>query len=150
MPRFSTYLAQFFMAAKDIIHEPVKNALIKDGWVITDDPLTIRYRNLALSADLAAERPIAAERAGQKIVVEIKSFVGRSPVRDFEEALGQYHLYKALLEATEPERELYLAISERTYERLFSREAIQFVIERFAIKWFAVDVDRQEVVRWIR
>jgi hypothetical protein len=29
-------------------------------------------------ADLAAEKPIAAERQGQKIVVEIKSFIGRS------------------------------------------------------------------------
>ncbi|MDM8529436.1 element excision factor XisH family protein [Anaerolineales bacterium HSG24] len=27
--------------AKDIIHEPVKNALIKDGWTITADPFTI-------------------------------------------------------------------------------------------------------------
>ena len=28
--------------AKDIFHQQVKNALIKDGWKITHDPLTIR------------------------------------------------------------------------------------------------------------
>lgn len=28
--------------AKDAIHEPVKNALIKDGWTITADPYTLK------------------------------------------------------------------------------------------------------------
>ena len=42
--------------------------------------------------DLAAERPIAAEKAGSKIIVEIKSFVGYSVMQDFEKALGQYLL----------------------------------------------------------
>jgi hypothetical protein len=28
--------------AKDVFHQQVKNALIKDGWIITNDPLTIR------------------------------------------------------------------------------------------------------------
>ncbi len=28
--------------AKDIYHEHVKAALIKDGWTITDDPLVLR------------------------------------------------------------------------------------------------------------
>jgi hypothetical protein len=28
--------------AKDIFHQQVKNALIKDGWKITHDPFTLR------------------------------------------------------------------------------------------------------------
>jgi hypothetical protein len=36
---------------------------------------TIRYKDVDLFADLAAEKPIAAERQGKKIVVEVKSFV---------------------------------------------------------------------------
>jgi len=31
------------MAARDKIHELVKQALIKDGWTITDDPFTIEF-----------------------------------------------------------------------------------------------------------
>jgi len=31
------------MPAKDIFHNHVKNALIKDGWFITHDPLTLKY-----------------------------------------------------------------------------------------------------------
>ncbi len=29
------------MSAKDFYHDTVKNALIKDGWNITDDPLIL-------------------------------------------------------------------------------------------------------------
>lgn len=66
------------MPAKDIYHNAVKSALVKDGWIITADPYRILYEDAELYADLAAERPIAAERDAQRIVVEIKSFVGRS------------------------------------------------------------------------
>ena len=64
--------------AKDTYRHAVKNALLKDGWTITADPYFIQYEDAELYADLAAEKPIAAERQGQKIVVEIKSFSGRS------------------------------------------------------------------------
>jgi hypothetical protein len=49
------------MPKLDIIYNVVKNALIKDGWSITDDPHVIQYRKTVLYADLGAERPIAAE-----------------------------------------------------------------------------------------
>ena len=68
----------FTMPAKDTYHHAVKNALLKDGWTITADPYFIKYEDAELYADIAAEKPIAAERQGQKIVVEIKSFIGRS------------------------------------------------------------------------
>ena len=41
------------MPAADIIHDAVKNALVKDGWIITDDPYTIKYEDLTLFADWA-------------------------------------------------------------------------------------------------
>ncbi len=33
------------MPARDKVHDIVKNALIKDGWTITDDPLTLKFGN---------------------------------------------------------------------------------------------------------
>lgn len=75
------------MPRLDIIHNAVKNALIKDGWLITDDPYVIQYRRTVLYADLGAERPIAVERDGQKLVVEVKSFVGASKMQDLKEGL---------------------------------------------------------------
>ena len=88
------------MPAKDIYHNAVKSALVKDGWTITADPYRILYEDAELYADMAAERPIVAERSGQKIVVEIKSFVGRSLLYDFHNALGQYIVYRQLIELT--------------------------------------------------
>ena len=88
------------MPAKDFYHEAVKNALIKDGWVILADPYRIKYKDAELFADLAVERPLAAEQNGRKIVVEIKSFLSPSPMRDFELALGQYILYRNLINLT--------------------------------------------------
>ncbi|BAZ23418.1 fdxN element excision controlling factor protein [Kalymmatonema gypsitolerans NIES-4073] len=65
--------------AKDIFHQQVKNALIKDGWIITHDPFTIRISEaVKLQIDLAAKNAIAAERDTQKIAVEIKSFIADS------------------------------------------------------------------------
>lgn len=31
------------MPRKDQVHEAVKNALVKDGWTVTDDPFRIVY-----------------------------------------------------------------------------------------------------------
>ncbi len=70
--------------AKDIYHDTVRTALEKDGWTITDDPLTLRIGLRDVFVDLGAQKLLAAEREGQKIAVEIKSFVSQSPVKDWK------------------------------------------------------------------
>lgn len=75
--------------ARDAFHQQVKDALVKDGWKITHDPFTIRISTVTkLQIDLAAENAIAAERASEKIAVEIKSFIGDSDISSFHMALG--------------------------------------------------------------
>jgi len=63
------------MPARDKFHGAVKKALEKDGWTITDDPLSLRFSGIDFFIDLGAERLIAAERGQEKIAVEIKSFI---------------------------------------------------------------------------
>jgi Holliday junction resolvase-like predicted endonuclease len=63
------------MPAKNIYHNTVKNALIKEGWTITDDPLFIQFGEVDMYIDIGAERIIAAEKENQKIAIEIKSFL---------------------------------------------------------------------------
>ena len=55
------------MPAEDRIHDNVKNALVKAGWAILADPFVLSLGREKLYADLAAERPLAAEREGQKL-----------------------------------------------------------------------------------
>lgn len=134
--------------AKDIIHDAVKNALIKDGWKITHEPFIITFEGEPVYADLGAERTIAAERNGEKIVVEIKSFMRPSPIQDFKEALGQYLIYRDLLAETEPDYSSYLAIRDDTYFDAFQRSIIQFRVKRYEMALIIVDVIKEVIIEW--
>ncbi len=137
------------MPAKDIYHDVVKNALIKDGWTITADPYPIKYKEVKLFADIAGEKAIAASREEEKIVIEIKSFLSRSPMRDFETALGQYLIYKAFLYVKDSEQKLYLAIGQKTFEDFFQQSAIQFVLKTYQVSLLIVDLEQEEIMQWI-
>ncbi|MEK0195500.1 XisH family protein [Microcoleus anatoxicus] len=136
------------MPAKDTYHNAVKNALIKDGWTITDDPYFIQYEDADLYADLAAEKPIAAERQGQKIVVEIKSFIGRSLMYDFHGALGQYIVYRNLIQLTAPEYTLYLGIDDAVYQEFFQRKSIQLITKENRLLLMTVEMKKEEIIQW--
>jgi len=88
------------MPAKDIYHDTVKNALIKEGWTITNEQYKLMIGEKRLYPDLVA---IRANRGQEKIIIEIKSFTGKSDVKDLEQALGQYVLYQHVLETVESE-----------------------------------------------
>jgi hypothetical protein len=137
------------MPAKDLIHDAIKNALIKDGWMITADPYELGYQEVSLAVDLAAEKLFEAARDNQKILVEVKSFVGRSFARDFQTALGQYQMYLGILEITHIPDTLYLAISDIVYRRFFQQHVYQMLVERFEIRLLIVDVEKEEIVSWI-
>ncbi len=89
------------MPAKDIYHDNVRNALIKEGWTITHDPLRLTWGAKDMYVDLGAEQLLAAEKTGHKIAVEIKSFVGASEMNDLEKAIGQYIIYRSVMARTE-------------------------------------------------
>src|SRR5205085_1554329 len=74
------------MPQYDVYHEIVKQALVKDGWTITDDPFIIKFKGERLFADLGAEKSIAATKDTRKIVVEIKVFSGFSRITELERA----------------------------------------------------------------
>lgn len=136
--------------AKDVFHQQVKNALIKDGWNITHDPLTIRISEaVKLQIDLAAETTIAAERDSEKIAVEIKSFVGDSDISAFHTALGQYLNYCQALEEQEPDRTVYLAIPSETYQDFFQLPFIQRALRRYQVKLIIYDPKLEEIKQWI-
>ena len=105
--------------ARDLFHSAVKNALVKEQWSITADPLKIKIDGVKLEIDLAAEKVIAAEKEGHKIAVEIKSFLNTSAITDFHAALGQFLNYRLALQMTEPDRVLYLAVPLETFASFF-------------------------------
>jgi hypothetical protein len=138
------------MPSRDAIHDIVKNALIKDGWTITHDPFFLRVGEMRTYADLGAERPFAAQKGIHKILIEVKSFVGRSVVYDLEQAVGQYGIYKSLLTEIEPDRDIYLAISTTIYASLFDTKAGQVIMRELKIALCIIDLQLQEVMQWIK
>ncbi|MGK7927058.1 MAG: XisH family protein [Spirulina sp.] len=138
------------MPAKDIYHEVVKNALIQDGWTILADPYTIEYEDDNLYADLLAEKTFLAEQKERRIIVEIKSFVNPSPMKDFQNALGQYLLYRDFLEFTHKDYEIYLAVKQAVFNTFFQRKSIQAVIKRHQIKFVIFNEKKEEITAWIK
>lgn len=116
--------------------------------MITHDPLSIKVDEIEFYIDLAAERVLAAEKAGAKIAVEIKSFLGLSPVKEFHLALGQMLNYRSALKKIEPERILYIAIPKDTYQDFFSRIFVQDVLREHSIKLLIFDPVKEDVFLW--
>ena len=138
------------MPAKDIYHDTVKNARIKDGWTITDDPFDIEYEGVRLKADLGAEKVFAAERNERKIVVEIKVFGGLSFFYELHNATGQYCNYRALLSETNPEREIWLAVPLEIYQSEFQKKATQKIVDDLKIKILVYDTESEVITEWIK
>lgn len=138
------------MARKDAYHSIARKALEKDGQIITADPLDLTVGGVELWADLGAERLLAAEKGTEKIAVEIKSFIGQSPVSEFHKALGQYENYRLSLEILEPNRTIWLAIPKDAWEDFFQRDFIQRAIKRLHIDIIIFEVENQTVISWIK
>ncbi|NET01454.1 MAG: fatty-acid synthase [Sphaerospermopsis sp. SIO1G2] len=137
------------MPAKDTIHEIVKEAIIKDGWEITDDPFVISYGERFLFVDLGASNFIGVKQENKQIAIEIKPFRSQSQVTDLEQAIGQYILYRLLLHQVDPERDLYLAISQSTYSEIFNEPIGKLVIDDLSLKLIIVDLNKKAISKWI-
>jgi XisH protein len=137
------------MSKKDIFHESVRRGLEKDQWHISSDPLELRWEEVRVKIDLAAERLIAAERGEEKIAVEIKSFISPSPISDFHTALGQFLTYRIMLEAKEPDRELYLAVPVETYKTFFQSQFAKVATKQHKLKIIVYNPVSEELVEWI-
>jgi hypothetical protein len=137
------------MSRRDAYHDLVRRLLEADGWTITHDPLNLTFGELSVQVDLGAESPLAAEKAGRQIAVEVKNFLGVSGVTELQRALGQYGLYATLLETQYPGRPLYLAMPARAYNELLNTLDGQRVIRRLNVNLILFDQATEVIVRWI-
>ena len=134
--------------AKDLFHQVVKDALVKDGWNITHDPFPVDYGDVQMQIDLGAEMLLAATKDKTIIAVEIKSFVRPSAISEFHTAVGQYLNYRRALRNQEPNRILYLAVPSQTYDEFFRLRFIEEGIEEYQIHLLVYDVEERSIVKW--
>lgn len=92
---------------------------------------------------------LGAECGKSRIAIEIKEFRGNSVIVSLEQYIGQYVLYRLLLDQVDPSRQLYLAISEATYNEVFQEAIGELVILELPMKIVVVDLEKEKVQQWI-
>lgn len=137
------------MPARDKYHDAAKQALVRDGWTITHDPYRITIGKRRGYIDLGAEMPIAAEKAGRSIAVEVKSFLGLSELNDLENALGQYGVYRVALKKRDPERILYLGLPDDLREFLLTESDFRDILREFGVRLIFFDPTTEAITKWI-
>ena len=135
--------------ARDLIHNIVKETLVNEGWKITHDPYPIKIGGFDMEIDLGAENMLAAERENSKIAIEVKSFVGLSKVYDFHQVVGQFVDYRIALRIKEPERLLFVAVTDDVYDEIFIRPFAQMVMTDLNMKLIVVNPITKTIVQWI-
>jgi hypothetical protein len=70
-------------------------------------------------------------------------------MRDFELALGQYILYRNLINLTEPDYQIYLAIKDSIYDFFLKRESIQDITKINQLFLIFVEMEQDKILQWI-
>jgi XisH protein len=135
--------------ARDIYHSIVREALEKEGWFITHDPLVMKLGGVHMEVDLGAEQLIAAEKDMELIAVEIKSFLGKSKLYDFYEAKGQYDCYRHGFESGSIERRLFLAVEEAIFNTFFQKPLLQEILKKDKISLIIFNSTTKRIHKWI-
>jgi hypothetical protein len=137
--------------AKDLFHKAVLESLTKDNWAITQDPYRLVLSKRVLEIDIGAEPIIAAQKGREKIAVEVKSFLKESFIYEFYSVLGQYLVYETFLGRQEPDRQLYLAISDEVYALRFEKdEDVLFICQKYNLKILIFNKLTNQIESWIR
>ncbi len=130
------------MPARDLFHQPFRNALEKDGWRITHDPHVVRFDRHDFNIDLSAEK------AGRKIAIEIQDAVGAFEVEDLAKALGEFILYRSVLATQEPDRVLYLAVQDVTFHEGFGEQMGSMLIEELGLGLIVYNERSEKILSW--
>jgi hypothetical protein len=136
------------MPAKNTHHHAVRAALVADGWTITHDPLTLSIGERVLHIDLGAERPGVGAVAVEVIAVEVQTIGDPSPVADLQQAMGQFAMYRTVLDEQQASRTLYLAVTQAVYNGFLSEPLGVSVTAHAGLKWLVFDLAQRRIVRW--
>lgn len=141
------------MPQRDLYHYIVRSALEKAGWIILNDPLRLKLDQTQVFIDLEAEKNAPSFGNGNSvatIAIEIKVLGIIGIVDQIEKALGQYILYRGLLELQRPSHQCYLAVPEDAYQSHMAGPDLQYVLQSNRIHILTFNPQQEEVVRWIQ
>lgn len=113
--------------ADDLVLPNLRESLMKDGWTLRPKGPTIRTRSKYYLTD------VAAEKEGQKIIVEVKSWRSASFNPGWFRAFGQDLTYQEAIIAEQLNYKLYLAVPENIYNQHFGNPFIQSLVAKYLI-----------------
>ncbi|MDB9457174.1 element excision factor XisH family protein [Dolichospermum circinale CS-545/17] len=58
-------------------------------------------------------------------------------------------VYRKLIQLTQPEYKLYLAIDDVVYDKFFQRQSVQAVIQENHLLLIVVNTKKEEIQKWI-
>ena len=79
----------------------------------------------------------------------MKSFVGASSLHEFHLAIGQFLNYRIVLAEAEPDRILYLAISDYVYTNLLLTPFGQLAKNKHQLKIIVFDDEQEVINQWL-
>ncbi|MFK7931948.1 MAG: element excision factor XisH family protein [Saprospiraceae bacterium] len=133
--------------AKDLYHDAVKNALIKAGWKISNEPFYLRIDDEhAYFIDILAEKWIIARKSKEWLFVEVKSFIAKSDAYELHSSVGQYLIYRAALKYLKIKKRIVLAVPIEVYANLFQSDFVQFVMEEYDIELLPYDPFKEVLI----
>ncbi|MBZ0288880.1 MAG: hypothetical protein K8I30_14785 [Anaerolineae bacterium] len=134
--------------ALDSCHEQVVNALHKAGWDVYPKIFYIETEEMIVNPDIQARRQTNGS-SSQIVVIEVKCFADEDADQDeLYRAIGQYLIYRNVLQVKSISATLYLAIPDQAYQRLFIGAIVSATINESKINLIVVDVDREEIIQW--
>jgi len=136
------------MPRRDLYHNTVKNALAKEGWSITHDPLILGDSELRVYPDLGAQKNVA-DRGIRTLAIEIKVFGTIGQVSELQKAIGQYVLYRSILRSSQSTHLPYLAVPSDIYRGLFQKKIIQNLIQDEGIRLIVFNPFTEVLEQWI-
>jgi len=92
---------------------------------------------------------VSAVKAQRKIVVEVKSFIGQSDIKDLEQAVGQYVIYRQILDKTVPDYKLYLAVTTNAFRNVFETELGTLLLVNQIIRVLVFEPKEEIITQWI-
>lgn len=135
-----TYIT--LIMADDLVLPNLQESLIKDGWTLRAKAPTIRTKGKYYLTD------VAAEKEGQKIIVEVKSWLSTSFNPDWFGAFGQYLTYQEVILAERLNYKLYLAVPENIYNQHFINPFIQSMVTKYSMNLLIFDLNTNTVAAW--
>lgn len=135
------------MPAIDDCEPQIIRAFAKLGWALVRRSFPLRMNSKMLYADLLLQQ---TQTEASLIVVEVKCFPERgSHINQFYTAIGQYFVYRLLLEKQAPDIRLVLAIPLHIYQTLVSQQAVLGqLVEKYDIGLAIVNLQNEEVASW--